>query len=100
MAFQPQQNLAAVRPGPGRRLFVEPFARDDFEAIGGAFLAGRFLGPDCKGWLRTAADKKKAETLVLSGDSGLSWTALDYEMVEVGGVEPPSESAPSPALHA
>lgn len=45
-------------------------------------------------------DTKKAETLLFIEDSGLLRTALDFEMVEVGGVEPPSESTPSPALHA
>ncbi len=47
-----------------------------------------------------SSDIKKAETLVFTGDSGLSWTALELEMVEVGGIEPPSESARSPVLHA
>ena len=49
---------------------------------------------------RTSMDEKKAETLVFIGDSGLSWTTLELEMVELAGVEPASESTPSPALHA
>jgi hypothetical protein len=32
-----------------------------------------------------SSDIKKAETLVFIGDSGLSGTALELEMVEVGG---------------
>ena len=41
--------------------------------------------------------KKKPEPL---WDSGLFWTAVELKMVEVGGIEPPSEGTPSPALHA
>ena len=57
-----------------------------------ARIARNRLGP--------LSNTKKAETLVLIGDSGLSWTALELELVEVGGIEPPSEGTPSPALHA
>ncbi len=41
--------------------------------------------PDCNSPHRIASDIKKAETLVFIGDFGLLWTALELEMVEVGG---------------
>jgi len=44
--------------------------------------------------------QKKAESADLSATSGLSRPSLDMCMVEVGGIEPPSEGTPSPALHA
>lgn len=55
---------------------------------------------DCKGPYGMSPDMKKAETPVFIGDFGLSGTALELEMVEVGGIEPPSESARSLVLHA
>ena len=46
-----------------------------------------------------ALAKKRPEPRVYRGP-GLYSTELNFEMVEVGGVEPPSESTPSPVLHA
>lgn len=43
------------------------------------------MPPDCKGSHGMSSDIKKAETLVFIGGSGLSGTALELEMVEVGG---------------
>ena len=50
------------------------------------------------GW--SPSDTKKAEVLVSSEEIGLSWTRLELYLVEVGGIEPPSEGTPCPALHA
>lgn len=47
-----------------------------------------------------AGENEKAGTPCLTRDSGFSWILADPVLVEVGGIEPPSEGTPSPALHA
>ena len=49
-----------------------------------------------RGNLDSISLKKPAFMLAL----GCYWIPLDVEMVEAGGIEPPSESAPLEPLHA
>ena len=54
----------------------------------------------CNGLTGTEADMKKAGNRISLRVSGLLWPLGHLYMVEVGGIDPPSEGTPSPALHA
>lgn len=43
------------------------------------------------------AGKRKGQHPYVSMDFGLSWSLLDHQMVEAGGIEPPSENIPHEA---
>src|SRR3970040_1406720 len=95
------------RPAHHRRLQteVECLARDGSlapQSAAASHIQGieRRAGNRVVVTTRRTASTKKAGTLDFSVGSGLRWTALELEMVEVGGIEPPSEGTPSPALHA
>ncbi len=66
--------------------------------------SGRFnemnSSPACNGMIRTAKAKKKAGNLDFSWFAGLFRTALVLNLVEAGGIEPPSASTLQRDLHA
>ena len=66
--------------------------------------SGRFnemnSSPACNGMISTAKAKKKAGNLDFSWFSGPFRTALVLNLVEAGGIEPPSASTLQRDLHA
>lgn len=49
------------------------------------------------GFSRMGSDKRKGQDPCLSMDFGLSWSLSDHQMVEAGGIEPPSANTPREA---
>jgi hypothetical protein len=58
------------------------------------------LPPDVNNFLWTSLETKNPQTFAGCGFFGLNWILLDLQMVEAAGVEPASENAPLPYLHA
>ena len=74
-----------------------------FEQRGTGALAGALLPSltvDLHEWWVNLLGITQRKTPDFSGVFGFADTSRYLYMVEVGGIEPPSEGTPSPALHA
>lgn len=90
----PSNSLAGLSCGLAERIAVSVNAMG-VTSFGGSRVTprvtpagGRYLYAFC-----SIVDKRKGQNPYFSMDFGLSWSLLDHQMVEAGGIEPPSESS-------